>query len=206
MSDLVNRHNIVDRFYNSMPVLSLSKDTTEDVIIFSVPDLLEIRRYPKENIYSFAMYIRGTFEEQEYDENYRHFNPSSNGMRTITRTVYNLVEVMQYDNGHFRMISTSSNDKWIDFVRSLVAIPGGGASPRENLVTHLNMSFKKLPLTEDYHFQRSTTDGLVLELEYCLKVQEIIDFIDSIGSVIVVNERNNLKVPLFFTERLGKGG
>lgn len=203
MSDLINRHNIVDRFFNSMPLLSLSKESTEDVMIFEVPEFLEIRRYPKENRYSFSMLIKGTFEEEEYDHNYSHFNPASRGMVMIKKTRSNLVEVMRYTDGNFKMVSTSSDSKWIEFARRAIMVPGGGGQVKEELVSTLDMEYYKLPLTEESHFQRMTTnEGLILELEYCLKVQQIIEFIDSIGNIIAVDSTNNLKIPLLFTERL----
>lgn len=204
---LSNRHNIVDKFLSNITSLDISTDSTPDVMIFFIKDVLEIKRYVKENKYIFSMYIKGTYEEEEYNESYRYHNPGSNGYLMVKKSVNTLVEVMRYENGHFKMVSTAANDNWIQFTRMLVAVPGGGASPRECLVTTLNMSFQKLPLTEEYHFQRMTTnDGLVLDLEYCLKVQEIIDFIDSIGSIVVADESNNLTIPLLFTDKLGKGG
>lgn len=204
---LINRHNIVDKFFNSLNSLSISTNSTDDIMIFQIDHVLEIKRHVKENTYSFSMYIKGTYEEQDYNENLRYYNPNSNGFMNLKKSVNSFVEVMRYENGHFKMVSAAPNDNWIRFERRMTAIPGGGAAPIEGLVTNLNMSFHKLPLSEDYHFQRTTTDdGFVLDLEYCLKVKDIIDFINSIGSIIVVDESNKLTIPLFFTDRLSKGG
>lgn len=203
---LINRHNIVDRFFKNTSLLSLSKESTDDVMIFEVPEFLEIRRYPKENKYTFSMLIKGTFEEEEYDHNYSHFNPVSSRLM-VKKTRSNLVEVMRYTDGNFKMVSTASDSKWIEFARRAIMVPGGGGHVKEELISTLDMEYSKLPLTEESHFQRMTTnEGLILELEYCLKVQQIIEFIDSIGSIIAVDSNNNLTIPLLFTERLSEGG
>lgn len=207
MSDLKNRHNIVDMFLNNLSSLKISNTSTKDVLVFYIQDTLEIKRYVKENKYSFSMYIKGTFKEEEfidpYGDPYRNFNTHTSGRVEVNKSINSLVEVMRYDDGHFSMVSTANNDKWIEFVRSMMAVPGGGALPKENLVTTLNRSFDKLPLTEEYHFQRMTTnDGLVLDFDYCLKVKEIIDFIDSLGSIVEVNSENNLTVSLLFMDKL----
>lgn len=50
--------------------------------------------------------------------------------------------------------------------------------------------------TEESHFQQSTVDPLVLDLEHCLMIKDIINYINNLGCI--VNADPTLKISFIF--------
>lgn len=197
---LLNRHNIVKLFKNNLHNLSVSNKSTSECMVYEIDNLLSIERYVKENKYVFSMFLTAFCTEEEYVQS---FNMYSGTTIQHTFEVNDLANVMTYDNGKLSMVSTEENDKWISYHRMVIPSSkssnqpwAGAVSYKDKLQTVLNMSFSKLPLTEETHFQQLTVDPLVLELEYCLYINDIIEYIKQIGCIVQVDPK--LNVHLFF--------
>ena len=198
---LINRHNIINLFHQNLKNLKISDKRNDDHITFYIPDLLEVKRYINQNVYEFSMMMKGYVSEEVWD-GFNSYFPSGNGYVKVTKEVSNMVNVIRYD-GSFKMVSTTNDDNWIFYDRRQAITPsykGYNTEVSHSLCTNLNIGFQKLPVTEEEHFQRITTDELVLELEYCLKFKEIIDFINSIGTIVKPNP--DLQIYLLFKGNL----
>lgn len=201
MSDLINRHNIVQFFYDLLADLKISDQSTDSCMVYTIEDVLKIERYVKENRFVFYMHLHGFATEDEFDRQSHIYNPATGGIYKVETEITGLAKVMEYDNGKLHMVSAAENDSWITYVKKQVGFQQPNSWEwKAKLVnvfeTTLNLSFTKLPLSEEAHFQQITIDPLVLELDYCLMVDDVINFLNETGSIVQVNP--NLKVHLLF--------
>lgn len=192
-SDLINRHNIVQFFYDALPELTISRSSSSNCMVYEIKDILRIERFVDKNMYFFSMYLSAFLEETT-----GCFNSLTGSFEVYEKEITELATVMAYKNGRLEMVSASDNDDWLSIIKkgnpytTMPYIP----SVIDALSTNLNCCFSKLPLSEEAHFQQITVDPLVLELNYCLMVNDIIKFINSTGSIVQVNP--SLKAHLLF--------
>ncbi|AFC21926.1 hypothetical protein GAP32_468 [Cronobacter phage vB_CsaM_GAP32] len=201
MSDLINRHNIVQFFYDSLSDLKISDQSTDSCMVYTIEDIIKIERYVKENRFVFYMHLHGFATEDEFDVQSHVYNPATGVIHKVETEIIGLAKVMEYHNGKLDMVSAAENDNWITYIKKQVSFRQPNSwqwEPKlvKEFETKLNLSFKKLPLSEEAHFQQITIDPLVLELDYCLMVDDIINFLNGTGSIVQVNP--NLKVHLLF--------
>ena len=192
-SDLINRHNIVQFFYDALPELTVCRSSSSNCMVYEIKDILRIERFVDKNMYFFSMYLTAFLEETT-----GCFNSLTGSFEVYEKEITELATVMAYKNGRLEMVSASDNDDWLQITKKMS--PSINSHSYSNVVdaieTKLNLSFSKLPLSEEAHFQQITIDPLVLELKYCLMFDSIINFINSIGTIVQVSP--SLKAHLLF--------
>lgn len=193
-SDLINRHNIVQFFYDALPELTVCRSSSSNCMVYEIKDILRIERFVDKNMYFFSMYLSAFLEETT-----GCFNSLTGSFEVSEKEITELATVMAYKNGRLEMVSASDNDDWLSIIKKgnpyYTTMPYI-SSVIDALSTNLNCCFSKLPLTEESHFQQITVDPIVLELKYCLMFDSIINFINSIGTIVQVSP--SLKAHLLF--------
>lgn len=192
---LINRTNIVRRFIREMPHMELSreKSNTEKTVIST--EELEITRIIATNELIFKMVLECTVTEEQYVE-HNFVVPGGGGYRKVQNNYQHSVEVMRFLNGKFSMINAGADNNWIRFSYVAKQRPDGSIFNTKELQTTLNTEYKVLPDSEESHFQRMTTDGLILELPECIAIWEILERCKEFGSLVQATP--DIKVHLYF--------
>lgn len=192
---LINRTNIVKRFIRDMPNMKISSELSDtEKTVISTYDL-EIIRIISTNELIFKMMIECTVSEDEaVDINYAV--PGGTGYRKVHNTYRQKVEVMKFVDGKFSIVNAGSNNNWIRLSNVVKQQPNGRVFTAKELQTTLNTEYKVLPSSEETHFQRITTDGLILELPECIAIWEFVEFSKEFGSLVQATP--DIKVHLYF--------
>ncbi len=191
---LINRTNIVRRFIREMSNMEISreKSNTERTVVST--DDLEIIRIIATNELIFKMVLDCTVTEEQYVEN--NFAVPGGGYQKVQKKYQHSVEVMKLIDGKFSMINAGANDKWIRLSYVAKQSSDGTIYNTKELQTTLNVGYKVLPDSEESHFQRMTTDGLILELPECIAIWEILERCKEFGSLVQATP--DIKVHLYF--------
>lgn len=203
MNDLSNRNNIVNYFYDNLHTATLSSSTSDKIVLVFDNDKAKITKTNDSII--FDMELSGS-QVEEYQDTFNHRT------ERINHFFKGLATVMEYNriSGEFKMVSCSEYDSWLTtkyIHQSVPATDGFGSRYQRMLVleTFLNSHYSRIPLTEEEHFQRGTSsDGIVLDLEICLKLHNIFDRLDGLGEIVKSN--SDTYVNLIFENNLRKGG
>lgn len=191
---LINRTNIVRRFIREMPNMELSRElsNTERTVIGTKE--LKIIRIIATNELIFKMVLGCTVTEEEYvDHNFAV--PGGSGYRKVQNSYNQEVEVIRFLNGKFSMVNAGADNNWIRFSYVAKQRPDGTIFNTKELQTTLNTEYKVLPDSEESHFQRMTTDGLILELPECIAIWEILERCKEFGSLVQATP--DIKVHLY---------
>lgn len=203
MSEVSNRNNIVNYFYNNLHTaeLTTASDSEKTVVVL---DNGKAKITKTEDFITFEMNLSGTKVEQ-YEDYYSKRNVKEHA------NFSGIAKVMEFNvkTCSFDMVSCSSTDNWLDvhYIMKQVFDETMQVYRSERVLaleTNLNSHYYRLPSTEEEHFQRMTTDGLVLDLEVCQRLYNIIDRLNGFGEIVKAND--NLYVNLFFEQNLRKGG
>ena len=191
---LINRTNIVRRFIREMPNMELSRElsNTERTVIGTKE--LKIIRIIATNELIFKMVLGCTVTEEEYvDHNFAV--PGGSGYRKVQNSYNQEVEVIRFLNGKFSMVNAGADNNWIRFSYVAKQRHDGTIFNTKELQTTLNTEYKVLPDSEESHFQRMTTDGLILELPECIAIWEILERCKEFGSLVQATP--DIKVHLY---------
>lgn len=193
---LINRNGIVRNFIKEKQnfELSLSRSNTEQTVIINDDGKFEIIRILKTDEIIFNAMMHCTVMEEEYKSGIA--TPGGGGYVKVPNVYEQKIAVMRYHNGSFSMINAGSNDNWIKLSYVSKHRPDGTLYHSKELTTDLNMKYKVLPDSEESHFQRTTTDGLILDLEQCLDVQRLVEFVKMFGSQVQATP--DIKVRMYF--------
>lgn len=192
---LINRTNIVRRFIREMPNMEISREqsNTERTVICT--EELEIIRIIDTNELIFKMMLDFTVsEEEEVGHNYAV--PGGSCFRKVQKSYQQKVEVMKFLDGKLSMINAGANNNWIRFSYIAKQRSDGTIYNSKELQTTLNAEYKVLPDSEESHFQRMTTDGIILELPECMAIWEILERCKEFGSLVQATP--DIKVHLYF--------
>ncbi|UYE98912.1 hypothetical protein XbC2_512 [Xanthomonas phage XbC2] len=192
---LINRTNIVRRFIREMPNMEISREQSSTERTVLETEELEIIRIIATNELIFKMVLECTVTEEQYVE-HNFVVPGGGGYRKVQNTYKQKVEVMKFLDGKFSMVNAESNSNWIRFSYVAKQRPDGTIYNTKELQTTLNIGYKVLPNSEESHFQRMTTDGLVLELPECIAIWEILERCKEFGSLVQATP--DIKVHLYF--------
>ena len=191
---LINRTNIVRRFIREMPNMELSRElsNTERTVIGTKE--LKIIRIIATNELIFKMVLGCTVTEEEYvDHNFAV--PGGSGYRKVQNSYNQEVEVIRFLNGKFSMVNAGADNNWIRFSYVAKQRVDGTIFNTKELQTTLNTEYKVLPDSEESHFQRMTTDGLILELPECIAIWVILERCNEFGSLVLATP--DIKVHLY---------
>jgi hypothetical protein len=180
---LIHRNNIVRTFADNLDKFSIdSKSSTTSEMVYICEDSnLKIKKNNETNEFTFSMLMKFTVLED------LPFDASPVGFRNnkIPVNYTSVVDVMKFSNGAFSVINAGSNNEWVESTYVPVRDTYGTIVGHEKgIITKLNTTYKVLPDSEESHFQRITTDGLVLELDECMMVYEIVNKIMQLGSLV----------------------
>ena len=191
---LINRTNIVRRFIREMPNMEISRErsNTERTVIGT--EDLEIIRIIATNELIFKMMLGCTVTEEE-DVGHNFAVPGGGGYRKVQNTYQQKVEVMKFLDGKLSIVNAGANNNWIRFSYVAKQRPDGTIFNTKELQTTLNTEYKVLPDSEESHFQRMTTDGLILELPECIAIWEILERCKEFGSLVQATP--DIKVHLY---------
>lgn len=203
MSDISNRNNIVNYFYNNLHTAKLSTTSNSDKTVVVLDDG-KAKITKTEDFITFEMKLSGT-KVDEYEDYHHQRKVKSH------ESFSGLVKVMQFNvkTSSFDMVSCSHTDNWLDVHYVMQQVYDEKtmlhkAERVQSLTTNLNSHYYRLPSTEEEHFQRMSTDGLILDLEVCQRLYNIIERLNGFGEIVKAND--NLYVNLFFEQNLRKGG
>jgi hypothetical protein len=193
---LINRNGIVKKFIKEKSnfELSLSQSNTKQTVIINDDGKFEIVRILETDEIIFNAVMHCTVMEEEYKPGFA--TPGGGGYVKVPNVYEQKIEVMRYHNGSFSMINAGSNDNWIKLSYVSRYKSDGTLYNAKELTTNLNMKYKVLPDSEESHFQRTTTDGLILDLEQCLDVESLVEFVKMFGSQVQATP--DIKVCMYF--------
>ncbi|AQW89007.1 hypothetical protein FDH34_gp438 [Serratia phage BF] len=202
MSGLTNRNNLVDYFHRHLSSFVVESSSPSQTVLVKGTDLKIINNI--DGTIEFYKKLSGEYAYQYMDDS--PWNPSRSTYTNVAN-IERLALVMVNTDTHFSMVS-ASNDEWATVNKKVreVRIKDSFQSHYEeyyDIDTVLNMKYKKLPISEEEHFQRTASDDLILDLKQCLKVKEMCDKIKAVGEVVEVSPV--LKINLLFEENLRNG-
>lgn len=187
MDSLYIRNNIVREFSNKLSEFKLTFELINNLnlLVLNYRDHLKIYKEPNGTI-QFHKKIKCEFNERGW-------------VYTTPLIILNLVKVMEVKpDDSFSMVSGMVNDSWLTVVANPVY--SNPINDNHTLETELNMHLPSIPNSEDLHFQLLTTHDIVLDLPECIMLNEMLEKIKSIGSIVQVSPL--LKANMLFLDNL----
>ena len=197
---LINRTNIVRSFiksFNNM-VVDPTRSDVEQTVLISPDGELYVECVNGTHEFKFYMNMQFSVLEEDYNT---YANPHLRNSNSISNKIpINYTEHVQVmrlmSNGEFTMISADSDSEWVRNTYVAKRDANGDISHFKGMQTILNIGYKVLPDSEESHFQRMTTDGLILELDECIAISKMVQRFKEYGSLIQVTP--DIKAYMYF--------